>query len=364
MTRKKVMIFANEMLSFLNFRAELVSSLCKQYDVVIAAPDSSSHKEDFPEVMFIDIENMKRRSFGIINNFKLYFEYRKYVKKVKPDLILTYTIKPNIFVGLYTKYKKIPVVVTITGLGSLFYNGKLKRFIGLTLYKFCCSKSESIVFQNKHNQKMFSDFRIASNKHVIVNGSGVNIDAFPYTEKKESNEVNFLFIGRLMKEKGLDELLYCIDSILSKYDFVKFIIIGSYEEDYTSEIESLAIKYNNFEYKGYQEDVHQFITECDALINPSHHEGLSNVILESAAMGRPVIASNIPGCKEAVINNETGLLFEVSNKEALVSTIEKFLDTSPNERTTMGLKARKFVEREFKRSEVVNKYIGVIKDII
>lgn len=365
---KKILILANSAGGLYNFRCELITELINQgYDVYFAVPESTGNKK---VKLLIDIgaeyiqTHMDRRGTNPFEDLKLIKKYKEIVENLHPDVILTYTIKPNIYGNYVASKFKIPVIMNITGLGSSFANGKLKNIIK-RMYKYACNKAEIVFFQNKSNH----DFFIANNiidetKARIIPGSGVNIKKFVPMEKTVTDDViRFLFIGRIMKEKGIDEYLQASEILAKKYSNIEFQIMGSFEEDYY--IDKITAQTNEkIKYLGTSIDVRNQIKEVDCIVNPSYHEGMSNVLLEGAAMGKPLIASNIPGCREIVEDGYNGYLFNVKSVESLERKLTQFIELDKNQKELMGINSRKKVEREFNRKIVIDEYIKAIKNIL
>lgn len=364
----KILILANSSLGLYNFRFELIKELLAQgYDVYFSLPESV---EDEKVRLLIEIgakhiqTYINRRGINLFEDLKLIKEYKKIIREVNPDIILTYTIKPNIY-GTYvaSKYKK-PIMMNITGIGTSLTNSKLKYII-IRLYKYACKKAKFIFFQNKSNYLLFiSNKMVDHSKIKIIPGSGVNIDKFKPMEKQNQDEViRFLFIGRIMKEKGIEEYLEVADKITKKYSNTEFQILGRFEEKKYKEI-ILNNKNPRIKYLGVSNDVRNEIKGADCIVNPSYHEGMSNVLLEGAAMGKPLIASNIPGCKEIVDDGYNGYLFDVKSSVSLENKITQFIELGIKEKKVMGKKSRKKVETEFDRNIVINEYIKAIDDIL
>jgi galacturonosyltransferase len=231
------------------------------------------------------------------------------------------------------------------------------------MYKYASKKASFIFFQNQENYNYFINNKLAKKeKSKIIPGSGVNIEKFVQQVKsKEDNILRFLFVGRIMKEKGIEEYLEAAKNIKNKYSNTEFQIVGPYEEEQYKE------KLNNskyIKYLGKSEDVRKEIKEVDCVINPSYHEGMSNVLLEGAAMEKFLIASDIPGCREIVEDNYNGYTFEVKNAKELESKIEKFINIPKEEKQTMSKNSRKKVEKEFDRNIIIKEYLKKIKELI
>ena len=357
---KKILILANNDVGLYKFRKELIQALIEQGDKVYISLPYGKLVEPLKEMgcEFIDTP-VDRRGINPITDFKLLLAYKKIVKKVEPDLILTYTIKPNIYGGLISRLKKVPYIVNITGLGTAFQgNGILKKVI-VALYKVALGRVKNVLFENEGNKQVFIDNHIIKEETaVVMNGAGVNLEEYPFTPMPQEGPIRFLFIGRVMKEKGVDELFEAAKKIKKEYDNVEFDIVGPFEDDYEETVKKLQQE-GIINYYGYQEDVRPFIAKCHCFVLPSYHEGMANTLLEAAAMGRPLITSNIHGCKEAVRDN--GYLCEVRDGRELYRKIIDFIDLTDKQKINMSKISRKVVEHKFDKKIIVRKVTEYIK---
>ena len=357
---KKVLILCNSSGGLYDFRNELVLELLKEYKVYVSVPDEvavDKLKGEGCEVIHTDIN---RRGMNPVQDLGLFKAYWKILKEIKPDVVLTYTIKPNIYGGFCCRLLRIPYIVNITGLGTTFERGGMLKKMVVTMYRTALKKAVCVFFQNDRNKQIFEENGIYGQKAKRVNGSGVNIEKYAFEDYPGREIPKFLFVGRLMKEKGIEEYLYCAKKYAKR---AEFDIIGYCEEAYEDEVNQLQ-QQGMLRFHGFQSNVKSFYKEADAIVIASYHEGMSNVLLEAAATGRPVLATNIPGCKEAVEDNMTGLLFAPRSSEALESTIEFFLSLPVEQRRDMGQAARRKMEQEFDRMNVVKSYIEEINRII
>ncbi len=254
--------------------------------------------------------------------------------------------------------------MNITGIGTSLTNSKLKHIVSY-LYKYTCKKAKIIFFQNHNNHSLFiSNKMVDSAKALIIPGSGVNTNRFkPARKTKEDKVIRFLFIGRLMKEKGIEEYLQVAENLTKEYPNIEFQILGSFEEEIYKDVIK-SNKNQRIKYLGISNDVRNEIKEVDCIVNPSYHEGMSNVLLEGAAMGKPLIASNIPGCKEVIEDGCNGYLFEFKSVESLESKLIQFIELSTKEKALMGENSRNKVKAEFDRNIVINEYMKVIAKIL
>lgn len=353
----KILILANYDLGLYQFRRELIQELLKSNEVYISLPYGNL-VEPLKRMgcQFIDTP-LERRGMNPVQDGKLFFTYLHLFKRVKPELIITYTIKPNTYGGFAARIARIPYAVNITGLGTAFQkNGMLKKLV-TAMYKLSCKKAKVVFFENCENQQVFIDERIVkAEKTCLLNGAGVNLEHFPVSDYHAGEEIKFLFIGRVMREKGIDELFNAMKRLVAEGVNCSLDILGGFDEDYSGVIKAYEQE-GWLKYWGYQEDVRPFIENCHCFVLPSWHEGMANTNLECAASGRPVITSNIHGCMEAVEDGVTGFLCEKQNADSLYETMKRFCTLSIEERKTMGLSGRKRMEAVFDKRKVVEETI-------
>lgn len=361
---KRILLIGNHDIVIYNFRKELIERLLEEkFEVYIALP--YGNKVDLLVEMGCHFINLPidRRGTNPIKDFSLLMKYIKTLKKIKPDIVLTYTIKPNIYGGIACRIMKTPYISNITGLGSAVESNRILQRITVFLYKIAFKKVRCVFFQNTENQQFFVDRNIACLAHRLIPGSGVNLEHFQYLEYPSDDTIEFLFIARVMKEKGIDQYLETAEYITSKYPNTKFHVLGFCEEAYEATLKELSDK-NIIHYHGLQSDVRVFLQRSHCTIHPSYYpEGMSNVLLESEACGRPVITTNRSGCKETVDNERTGYIFEARNVGDLIDKVEKFILLSNDEKKQMGINARKKVEKEFDRKIVIDAYIDEMNKI-
>ncbi|WP_366161306.1 glycosyltransferase family 4 protein [Bacillus infantis] len=357
----KILVLANFGMGLYNFRKELLEVLIKQgNEVYISLPD-----DDYVPKLgkigckFIDT-HLERRGTNPFTDFKLLLDYVGIIKRIKPDVVLTYTIKPNVYGGIACAITKTPFITNITGLGTSVENKGLIQKITLMLYKLGLRKASCVFFQNQTNRKFFEDNRIVKSKTRLIPGSGVNLEQHKSEEYPMRDEkVRFLFIGRIMKAKGVEELFEAAKLVKESYPNVQFDFIGGTEENYNDKLDELE-RLDLIKYHGQQDDVHSFIKKSHATILPSYHEGLANVLLESASSGRPVLASRVPGCVETYDDGLSGFGFEAMNVDSLVDAIMKFVNLPYDEKREMGIAGRRKMENQFDRNIVINAYLKEI----
>lgn len=371
--KKRILILGNSASGLYDFRNELVLDFLKQYEVYVSLPDEEKVPQLAQEGCKVIHTELERRGMNPVKDMKLFLTYHKLIKQVKPQAVLTYTIKPNIYGALACRLSRTPYYVNITGLGSAFENGGMVQKLVVFLYKMALKKANCVFFQNEYNMSVFERFGIHGKKTRQLPGSGVNLnrhseEPFRDNTTSQKQKVQFLFVGRIMKEKGIEEFIYAAKRCKEDYDeeiaklqdkciIIKptFRIIGKYEDDYTATINPL-IEDGTLELLPYQMEMHPFYAEADVVVVPSYHEGMSNVLLEASATGRPVIASDIPGCKEAFDEGITGFACEPRNAESFYQAVKKILNLTSEQRQKMGHAARQKMEHEFDRQLIIDAY--------
>ncbi len=358
---KKILILANIDMGLYNFRKELLAKLIALgYEVHISLPMGLRVKD--MEAMgchFIETP-VDRRGMNPIADLKLFFTYRKILKRLKPDVVLTYTIKPNIYGGLACRMAKVPYLSNITGLGSAVHSGGMIAKFLMMLYRRSAKHANCLFFQNSQNLEFFKEKKAIAKNYVLLPGSGVNIKEYTYEKYPSPDEtISFLFIGRLMRDKGVGELVEAAKNIRKDYPEITFDLVGFCEEEYQQTFHELN-EGNVVNALGQQQNVREFILSHSATVLPSYHEGTANVLLESASSGRPCIASNIPGCKEIIDDGATGYVFEAKSALALEDALRKFIALSYEERKEMGVLGRLKMEREYDREIIIEHYLREI----
>ena len=351
---KKIAILANHSGGLYDFRKDLIAELKKHANVTVAVPHNDRWEELHKLVDEVIELPVDRRGMNPIHDSRLFRQYRAMLKEVKPDLVLTYTIKPNIYGGLACRMAHIPYAVNITGLGSAIENGGwLKRFV-LALCKPALKSARVVFFENAGNRDALAATGVVpKGRDVVLNGAGVNLEDYPYQAYPQEGTVRFLFAGRVMHEKGVDELFAAAKRMKQEYgDGVEFHIVGSFEEEYKPLMDKLE-QAGVVKYHGYQSDMKRFYAMASCVVLPSYHEGMSNVLLEGAATGRALITSDIPGCREAVEDGVSGYLCPTKDVDALCDAMRRFAELPENRQAEMGRRGRTRMEQKFSKTAVV-----------
>ncbi|MCI5512048.1 MAG: glycosyltransferase family 4 protein [Oliverpabstia sp.] len=350
--KEKVLIITNHSYMLWRFRKELITALMEDHQVVLSMP-FVGHEDDFREMGVKCIETkIDRRGINPRTDLHLMASYDRILRQEKPDMVITYSIKPNIYAGILCMFRNIPYYANVQGLGTAFQKKGLSQFVAL-LYKVAFFKVNKVFFENKRNAEEFSRRHIISGKkQKVLHGAGINLEHYGYEPYPSHETIHFLYLGRIMKEKGMDELLSAVNRLRQEGENFVLDIVGFFEDAYEKQIseleqEKIAVFY------GFQENPKPYYAVSDCVVLPSYHEGMSNVLLEAAATGRPLITTNIPGCREVVEQGKTGILVQAKSSESLYKGMKKFLHLPHKKREVMGKLGREKMEKEFRKEEVV-----------
>ena len=358
-----IFILTNNDVGLYAFRHELLEYLCKRYQVTIVLP----YGEMVPALEKLGCRyipfDFNRQGMNPFADIKQLFRYVCLLQHEKPDVVLTYTIKPNVYGGLACRITRTPYIANITGLGTAVENGRLLKHLSIWLYKIGLKKANCVFFQNSSNQKIFIEEKVISTRSRLIPGSGVNLQAHSMEPYPPCGEITrFLFVGRIMKDKGIEELLSAMYCVKKTHSNIFLDIVGPFDDDYSKPV-AQAVRYGLSQYHGSQQNVHQFYRSAHCVVLPSYHEGMANVLLEAAATGRPVIATDIPGCREAFEEGRTGLSCKPKDVDSLVFAMKKFLALPQKQREEMGKAGREKMEQEFDRSIVIQAYAEEIERV-
>lgn len=371
---KIIAIITNDADDVYCFRKELIESLIeKGFKILISCPNGDK-MELMKNIDFIyDDVYIDRRGTSVKKDLSLYRHYKKLFKTYRPSVVLTYTVKPNIYASIAAEKLGIPVINNVTGLGSILKKKGFVKKLVMFLFKRAFKKSACVMFQNAENMRLAKEKNLLNGKGRLIPGSGVNCDRYPllpYPDGKDGASgasVVFNYIGRVLKDKNVDDYIAAAKEIKQRYPATEFNMLGSIEPretHYGKLLEDLG-KEGVVNYLGNQRDVKPFVERSHATIHPSTYgEGMSNALLESASMGRVLITTDNPGCKEAVIDGVTGYIYKGGDVAALVKNIERFLATDNAERKIMGEKGREFVKENFSREFVISAYEEEIDAIL
>lgn len=356
----KVLFLANNDAGLYRFRKELIKSLIQDYEVHVACPFGTFVEELRSLGCVLHETQMEVHGMNPIGEYKLYSSYRRLIKSIKPQIVLTYTIKPNVYGGYACQRLHVPYVSNVTGLGTAVKGGGRTAIITQMLYRIGLKKAQKVFFQNSEDRDFMVNKGIVKSNYDLLPGSGVNLDdnvLLPYPQRET---IDFIFVSRVMRQKGADQFIDAAKEISTKYPNTRFHICGRCEDEYKDIVEKLG-KEGVIQYHGFVKDMKSIQMLSSCTIHPTFYpEGMSNVLLESCACGRPIITTDRSGCREIVEDGVNGFVVKQEDSQDLIEKVEKFLSLSWEKQRAMGLAGRAKVEREFDRNIVVDKYLEEI----
>ena len=359
--KETILIISNVTNGLYLFRRELIERLLTEYDVEILAGDTGSVDILRDMGCKVTITEMERHGTNPVKELQLLRHYKRKIKEIDPKIVLTYTIKPNIYGGMACASLGIPYVANITGLGTAVeQKGPMQKPM-LFLLKKGLRKAQKVFFQNAENRDFLLKHHVITGDYDLIPGSGVNLERFLLQDYPQGDTIDFVFISRIMKEKGIDQYLDAAKYIRAKYPNTRFHVCGGAGEAYEKLLKELTVD-KTIIYHGKISDVVGMHKISSCTIHPTYYpEGMSNVLLESCACGRPIITTDRPGCREIVDDGINGYVVKQQDSHDLIEKVEKFLRLSWEEKKNMGLAGRAKVEREFDRNIVVEKYLEEVK---
>lgn len=356
----KILVLSNLISYTYNFRKEIIEAfVANGHEVVVVCDvDDVSKRDEFERICRLIEVPFHGKGTNPKEELKLIRTYSSIMKSEKPDIVFSFTIKMNLYGGLVAKRLHIPYVPMITGLGELEKDGKLKKLL-MFLHKRVMPKAKCVVFQNEDNREYFKRNDIGFKRSVVVPGSGINLEKFKYQPYPKDERTVFAFLGRFIEAKGVSEFLKCAEDMAS--NDIGFIAAGTMDDKYKELVERLVGE-GKLRYDGELADSRDFLKEASCLVLPTYHpEGLSNVILEACATGRPVICTPRTGCKEIVEDGVNGLYCNARDVGNLESVLKRFISLPNEARMKMGENGRRIVEGRFDRKIVVDEYLSLLE---
>jgi glycosyltransferase involved in cell wall biosynthesis len=363
-----VMVSANSFWNILHFRAPLIAALVQAgFRIVIAAPRSDTSQAHLLGAEAVNIA-LDRSGLNPYRDARLFFEYRRLLNRYTPDLYLCYTIKPNIYGSLAARVAGVPSLPNVSGLGTAFIkHGALSRFVGL-LYRLAFRGCPIIFFQNPDDRDLFVSRKIVEPHQArLLPGSGIDLNHFIPMAPSDDEQVRFLFIGRLLGDKGVREFVEAARVLKSEQPGWRFQLLGALDEGNRSGIGSHElsrwVQEGLVEHLGQAADVRPFIAAATAVVLPSYREGLPRSLLEGAAMARPLIATDVPGNRQLIEHGVNGLLCEVRSPHSLADAMREVAAMSAHQRANMGRASRELAERSYGVEKVIAAYLEALAQL-
>ncbi len=369
---KKIAIVANSTWNIYNFRQELIRTL-KEYGfrvIVIAPMDEYIHylNENY-FTKHISLRHLKSQGTNMIKDLRLLLELVRIFRVERPDIVLNYTIKPNIYSSIAARWLDIPCISTLTGLGHSFIQVSFKTFIVKRLYAYALQKNKCVVFHNNDDLDLFIDKHLIHPLQAIhIPGSGVDTKKFVRKAEHRRENFTFLFVGRLLKEKGLMEFIHASIQVKAIIGKANFWVVGHWSEDNPASIDKDElihwIEKRQITYFGADKDIRKYLNRADALVLPSYREGVPRAVLEAMAMQLPIITCDTPGCRDTVEHKINGLLVPPKDCFALAKAMVDLYNLSEEERRQMGRLNREKVLRQFDVEIINKKYMQLLHTVL
>ena len=362
---------ANTAWYLFNFRLGLLKGLMNTgYEVTVLAPDDdSSQKLEQVGCRYLNLK-LDNKGLNPLTDLRLRNSMKKIYEELSPNLVIHYTIKPVIYGSLAARDLGIPFVNNITGLGTAFIKTNWLTWLVKRLYRLSQKNADHIFFQNADDRELFISERLIPENvpQEVIPGTGIDTDHFNVCPYPKSNPVTFLLIARMLWDKGVREFVEAAREIKTEFSNVNFQLLGFLDVENRTAISRIQVerwdKDGIVEYLGYTDDVREHIAFSSCVVLPSYREGLPRTLLEAAAMGRPIIATDVTGCREVVEHGVNGYLCKVRDANDLAERMKDMIRLSIDERREMGLKGREKVEREFNERVIVARIIEIINRLI
>jgi len=365
----KIAICINTSWNIYNFRRGLIDHFLERGDEVLAMAPYDEYSEKLVEIgcAYEQVE-MSASGLNPVKDFQVYLNIRAVLKKHQPDVLLSYTIKPNIYGSFAAGLLGVPAICNVSGLGTVFLWKGSVRTIATSLYSFAFRFNKWIFFQNQYDREEFARFvKIDLNKTSLLPGSGMNVHKFTPQPDPDNEVPVFLMLARLLVEKGVNEYIEAVKIVRKKGKKAHFRLVGGLDEGHSRSVPKVDldqwISEGLIEYSDHVEDVKPLIAAADVVVLPSYREGTPRTLLEAGAMGKPLIATDVPGCNSVVQDGYNGFLCKVKSGQDLASKMLLMLSLAKAERLEIGKSARKFVEENFDEKIVIGQYVDKINDL-
>lgn len=370
---KKIALVANTTWNIYNFRLNLIDKFISEgYQVIVIAPvdEYINYLEKYPKVLHFDLKFLQRDGTNPIKDAFLCLELIKKYREIKPDIILHFTNKPNIYGSIAAKINNITAISVITGLGYPFIHGGLIKYIITFLYKISGKYNSKFIFENIEDRELFETLKIVKkNNSISIKGCGVNTEWFkPQICENQTNKIIFTFIGRLLYDKGIREFVEAAKEVKQKRTDVTFWIVGEIDKENPATIDKNElirwVEEDIVHYHGFVKDIRPIISKSDCIVLPSYREAIARTITEGMSMGKPVITSQTAGCREAVEHGVNGFLVDIKNSKKLADTFFDFLHLDKSQKDTMGLEGRKKACEEFDDAKIADQVYEIVYEIL
>jgi len=366
---RTVVIAANSDWNIVTFRQGLIRAIhAAGYNPLILAPSDPNAELRMQQLgvdrMPVDMERSGLNPFA---DFRLLFQYRRVLKKLAPAAFLGFTIKPNIYGCIAARFAGVPAIANVSGLGTVFLKSGLLEKLVAPMYRYAFSRTDRVFFQNPDDRRLFVQRRLVRPEQTrIIPGSGINLDDYPPAELPDGPPT-FLLIARLLGDKGVREFVEAAGSLREEMPRARFQLLGPVDAHNRTSISRAEldawVAQGSVEYLGATDDVRPFVADATAVVLPSYREGLPRSLLEGAAMARPLIATDVPGCRELVEDGVNGFLCAARDSRSLAEAMRRFILLSPEGRLRMGMAARSMVEEHYSEALVVRAYLDALEEL-
>ncbi|MBX2969745.1 MAG: glycosyltransferase family 4 protein [Cyclobacteriaceae bacterium] len=365
----KVAIVLNTSWNIYNFRLNLIQSLQEQgHEIFTIAPtDGYTPLLEERGCKHFHLK-MDSRGANPLKDAALIFELYSIYRKIRPDVILHYTIKPNVYGTLAAALLRIPVVNNVCGLGTVFLKKGPLAIVAKLLYRLSFRFARKVFFQNPDDLKLFLDKNLVQKQTVdLIPGSGIDLKRFAPVNYQRNSTFTFLLISRLITDKGILEYVEAVKKLKAEGVQARFQVLGAMDPEHkrgiNKELIQSWINSGTIEYLGTTDDVRHFIQQADCVVLPSYREGTPRTLLEAASSSKPIIATDVPGCNQVVEHQVNGLLCKLKDADDLARQMRTLAGLDDNTLQTFGSNGRKKMETEFDESIVINKYLQAIHEV-
>jgi len=362
---KSVALVSNNYWTLYKFRYDVIDLFCKNdIKVYLIAKEDGYSKYFMKDNIMCNFVNFNERKINVFNEVYSLFNLTRILKDINPDIVLNFTIKPNIYSGIACKYLKIEYISMITGLGYIFLQSNIFiNFIANKILRYSLSGAKKIWFTNNYDKDVFIKKNIVNRKNIeIMPGAGADFSIERSFKKEPQDQVTFTMIARLLNEKGVFEFIETA-KYFHKYNKYKFVLVGLHKENnkhfLNKKVLDNVIKKNIIEYKNFTDNIEDYYKKTSCIILPSYREGLSTILLEAAVLRIPIITTRVPGCQDIVPNENYGFLCKPKSIDSLIETIKAFINTDAQDILSKTEKTYDHVKMNFSRDSILKKYCNI-----